>query len=392
MYALPNHLFVKSLKEDFKKSKYSEWERSNSRDWHRNKTKAPSWVILPPVPNKYAGSTCECDPDSGREDSGTFLDSHKKTPTDRIAGKSPTNTGHGETVGLSKSQPSRQKRNETVELNPITLKKKENIKTLQFLILSRKKALKELEKHCVSLLEDNVRMAENIKTIDRNSLSNAREFLIQHEKLKSSITAFINWSQSQSGQTRTELKDAEEALMNRLQGLREQLRGVQAELVKAQAERHNLNIYKDNEHHVNALRIAEMTAAITKLKETQQDQNEDVHQLYHTEMVNLERRSQRKEQEILSLIGKQKVSYIPLAVKLMASHNQTMKKEIGIHKKEIAELENNNRDLIKSIEELQLSRANIRKYIFQDVFSRTDKCTPDMEVILNIPCEPWIPI
>lgn len=36
---------------------------------------------------------------------------------------------------------------------------------------------------------------------------------------------------------------------------------------------------------------------------------------------------------LLSLCFQQNVSYIPSVVKLMAAHNQTIKKEIGIHKK-----------------------------------------------------------
>jgi hypothetical protein len=55
-----------------------------------------------------------------------------------------------------------------------------------------------------------------------------------------------------------------------LPGLHEQLRGVKAELVNAQAELHTLKTYKDKEYPVKALRIAEIKREIEKLKETQQ--------------------------------------------------------------------------------------------------------------------------
>lgn len=258
--------------------------------------------------------------------------------------------------------------------------------------MSRKKALVELEKHCALLQESNVRMAGEIDSTDRQSVSSAREFLIRHDKLGSSIAAFNSWSHSQMEQAKTELQEAETAAKNKLSGLHEQLRGVKAELVNAQAELHTLKTYKDKEYPVKALRIAEIKREIEKLKETQQDENEDVNLLCQTEIVYLERRSQHEEQEVLSVIAKQNVSYIPCVVKLMAAHNQTIKKEIGIHKKEIAELEDKNRELIKSVQELQISRTNIRKDIFQDVFPKSDKCTPDMEVTLNIPREEWLPI
>jgi hypothetical protein len=49
--------------------------------------------------------------------------------------------------------------------------------------MSRKKALVELEKHCALLQESNVRMAGEIDSTDRQSVSSAREFLIRHDKL-----------------------------------------------------------------------------------------------------------------------------------------------------------------------------------------------------------------
>ncbi|XP_064824234.1 uncharacterized protein C20orf96 homolog [Oncorhynchus masou masou] len=386
MNVLPNHL-VKSLKEDFKKLDYSKWERCN-----RSKTEPPPWVILPPLHNKTTRSPSERYPATGREESGTSSATHNFFPTTDKPGKSHPNTGHEESTASSMGRLSRRRRNERVKLDPITLKKQENIKTLNLLIMSSKKALVELEKHCALLQESNVRMAGEIDSTDRQSVSRAREFLIRHDKLGSSIAAFNSWSHSQMEQAKTELQEAETAAKNKLSGLHEQLRGVKAELVNAQAELHTLKTYKDKEYPVKALRIAEIKREIEKLKETQQDENEDVNLLCQTEIVYLERRSQHEEQEVLSVIAKKNVSYIPCVVKLMAAHNQTIKKEIGIHKKEIAELEDKNRELIKSVQELQISRTNIRKDIFQDVFPKSDKCTPDMEVTLNIPREEWLPI
>ncbi|XP_021465880.1 uncharacterized protein C20orf96 homolog isoform X2 [Oncorhynchus mykiss] len=367
MNVLPNHL-VKSLKEDFKKLDYSKWERCN-----RSKTEPPPWVILPPLHNKTTGSPSERSPATGREESGTSSATHNFFPTTDKPGKSHPNTGHEESTASSMGRLSRRRRNERVKLDPITLKKQENIKTLNLLIMSRKKALVELEKHCALLQESNVRMAGEIDSTDRQSVSSAREFLIRHDKLGSSIAAFNSWSHSQMEQAKTEVQEAETAAKNKLSGLHEQLRGVKAELVNAQAELHTLKTYKDKEYPVKALRIAEIKREIEKLKETQQDENEDVNLLCQTEIVYLERRSQHEEQEVLSVIAKQNVSYIPCVVKLMAAHNQTIKKEIGIHKKEIAELEDKNRELIKSVQELQISRTNIRKDIFQDVFPKSDK-------------------
>ncbi|XP_042590112.1 uncharacterized protein C20orf96-like [Cyprinus carpio] len=109
-------------------------------------------------------------------------------------------------------------------------------------------------------------------------------------------------------------------------------------------------------------------------------------------MVNLERRQCEKEQ-VLSAVVEKHASHFPSIVKLMASQNDTMREEIHKQKRLVMEMERKNEELRKCIRELQLSRPkNLRREIFPDVFLKSDKCTPDMDVHLNVPQVDLLPV
>ncbi|XP_059393702.1 uncharacterized protein C20orf96 homolog isoform X3 [Carassius carassius] len=264
---------------------------------------------------------------------------------------------------------------EKVEQDQVTSKMKYNIKELMILIKSRKETIKDLEELCEQLQERNLQMARSIMDTDRSSFSRTNELLVQAEQKRRSTVALKRWNDSLIKNAKTELRDRKEASQTLLSGLQKQLDLLKAKVVEAQKELRRLKTYKDMEFPVKALQIADMERKLDRLKQMQQK-----------EMVNLERRQCQKEQEVLSAVVEKHASHIPPIVKLMASQNDTMREDIHKQKKLVMEMERKNEELRKCIQELQLSRPkNIRREIFPDVFLKSDKCTPDMDVHLNIP-------
>ncbi|KAJ7376670.1 hypothetical protein OS493_033552 [Desmophyllum pertusum] len=70
-----------------------------------------------------------------------------------------------------------------------------------------------------------------------------------------------------------------------------------------------------------------------------------------------------------------------------------MKKEVEIHQNEVKLLETNNAKLEVEIRKLLGSEAlDTQAEIFPEVFGKREKCTPDMELHLDIPTHDWLPI
>ncbi|XP_036415953.1 uncharacterized protein C20orf96 homolog [Colossoma macropomum] len=384
MSRLPKHFFC-ALREDFRNVDYSKWERSNRTNGSKTTEPKPvHWSSLHP---DHKGAKASHGPNtaSDRETNGSPNAIKQTQPEKSESSRGNTEDSSAASARLSRRIKSDKREQDLTQIN-------DNVKKMQIVMKLQRRSVEDLEKHCEVLQETNQQVARNIEDTDRRAISIAREFLIQHEKLGNSLTAFNRWSNWQNRQAKAELKDAVEEGENHLCGLQAQLKAVKADLVNAQSELHALKTYKDKEYPVKALQIAEMKRDLVMLKDVLQDEYKNVKLLCQTEMARLERHLHQKQQEVLSAVAKKNVSHIPPVVKQMALHNYMMKKEIDRHKKEIMQLEAENRKLLKSIQELQLSRPNISREVFRDVFPKSDKCTPSMDVHLSIQREEWLPI
>ncbi|XP_036387684.1 uncharacterized protein C20orf96 homolog [Megalops cyprinoides] len=375
MSTVPNHL--QSLKEYFKKVDYSSWERSSRRkEVLGQKTEAVPWAL---IPQPKAAALPPSIKAVGRGHGSTASSAVSRQPQ----------ADRPESAISSRSLYSRKKN--IVELDP-TLRKGSNIKVLELLIKLRKKAIDELEAHCAFLQESNQQLTREIEETGRHSFSSARESLIQHEKLGHSFAALNGWSCREIEQAKAELKDVQVSAEKQLHGLQEQLKGVDAEVLKARDELHTLRTYKDVQYPVKLLKITEMKRELEDLKDTLKDERDRVAMFCQEDIENFQKQSSQDEEDILASAAKRHLSYISPMIQQMATRNYRMTNEIEMYKKEVKDLEEKNQELISDIQELQLTRKNIRKEIFYDVFLQADKCSPDMDVMLNIPREEWLPI
>ncbi|XP_031423281.1 uncharacterized protein C20orf96 homolog isoform X2 [Clupea harengus] len=380
----PPHVDSKNKKVD-----YSKWERRNKKKSAQQKN--IETILWTTVPDPNAASNGDHQSTGAEQCLPLSSTTARRLPNDK-SGKSHPKTADGNTLtstpyGSGKKSIAEQK------TDPAFIKKKDNnTKTLKLLLNSKGKAVKELEALCALVQERNQLLAQEIRDTDKGSVQSAEEYLDRHEKLGTSISAFNDWSQSQITEANDELKETEEVSKKSLSALQRELSEIHAKLANAQAELHTLKTYKDKEYPVKVLIITNIKREIEKLEETQQDEYEDLKQLCQNETETQAERNLQRRQKLLVATVKENVSRVPHVIRLMASDNVTMKAEIEFFKKEIEKQEEKNDELTHSIQELRLSRKSVREEIFEDVFTKLDKCTPDMDVVLNIPKEEWLPI
>lgn len=81
------------------------------------------------------------------------------------------------------------------------------------------------------------------------------------------------------------------------------------------------------------------------------------------------------------------------SLKDMALQNMVMKKEIEMNKQVQEDLLHDNQLLEAEVERLLKDpKTNTRLQMFPEFFPTREKCTPDMDVILDIPTQEWLPI
>ncbi|KAI1891057.1 hypothetical protein AGOR_G00159980 [Albula goreensis] len=385
MDTVPN---FKSLKDYFKQVDYSSWQRSNrKKDVSGHKTETAP-LPHPPSLTKVATASPTNKP-AKRGNVSTASTTTSKHPLPDLPGLSRPSTSHVEsTMSLRDMYTMKKTAIESEPLPP----KKDCIKVVKMLIKFRRKAIEDLEEHCKFLQETNRELIEEIENMTKSSYSSVRESLTQHEQLGNSFAALNGWSCRQIRDAQAELRDVQHSADKRLHDLREQLNGVSTDVLKAQAELHTLRTYKDMQYPVKALTIASMETKIESLKEKLQDEHKDVESLCKTHMENLTGQSRQREEEMLAAIAKKHLSYMSPVVQQMASCNSVMRSEIEMFKNTIKEMEETNQELVTDIRELQSSLKNLKKERLKGISRKVDKCSPDMDVILNIPQEECLPI
>ena len=77
----------------------------------------------------------------------------------------------------------------------------------------------------------------------------------------------------------------------------------------------------------------------------------------------------------------------------MARQNQVMESEITYHNEQIVKLRSDIIDLKHSVKQLVAHpETNVRLQVFPELFKYDTKCTPDMDVVLDIPKVQILPI
>ncbi|KAL2091343.1 hypothetical protein ACEWY4_013606 [Coilia grayii] len=378
------HLCVSSRVNQ--KVDYSKWARRSRKT--PAKQKSNETAIWTNVDDPNATNDESTGSDRGLPPPSTATRRHQNS-----VGKSQPNTADGNAL-TSMPNGSPKKTNLEQEKTDLACQKRKdhNTKTLNLLVKSQRKAVKELESLCAFVQKRNQLIAQEIRDTDQSSLQSAEEFLDRHEKLGTSISAFNEWSQSQIAEAKHDLIEAEEESKRSLSALQKERSVLHARLANAQAELHTLKTYKDKEYPVKVLMISSLKREIEKLEETQQDEYEDLKQLCHSAKAKLAEQNLQNQHKVLITSVKENVSRVPHIIRHMAADNMAMKIEIKIYRKEIEKLEETNETLTRSLQGLKMARKNVKEEIFEDVFTKLDKCTADMDVILNIPKEDWLPI
>ncbi|KAJ8303181.1 hypothetical protein KUTeg_019577 [Tegillarca granosa] len=190
-----------------------------------------------------------------------------------------------------------------------------------------------------------------------------------------------------------ELDEARERTESQMAVLEAQNAELDEKLKEKQEELHVLMSYKDKEYPVKAMKIATLQKEIQNLKITNQEDQEDLEHIINTELGKYEKERHKNISTITKLATEQAISLMHPSLKDMALQNMVMKKEIEFHigeqeklKRLICDLEHEVHTLLRD------PKTNTRIQMFPEFFPTAEKCTPDMDVILDIPTQQWLPI
>lgn len=318
-----------------------------------------------------------------------------KRPFPKKDGKAPTVGPRARSAELFRGnapQTIREKK-QAAKMAEIEKGKAEKIKIMELRLRTRKKTLDEYRKRSRELLEENIKLSREIETDEHGTLDKVKGLLRRYEKYRGGInTLSTNFSKEYQA-SQKELDEARERTESQMAVLEAQNAELDEKLKEKQEELHVLMSYKDKEYPVKAMKIATLQKEIQSLKITNQEDQEDLEHIINTELGKYEKERHKNISTITKLATEQAISLMHPSLKDMALQNMVMKKEIEFHigeqeklKRLICDLEHEVHTLLRD------PKTNTRIQMFPEFFPTAENCTPDMDVILDIPTQQWLPI
>ncbi|XP_049635429.1 uncharacterized protein C20orf96 homolog [Suncus etruscus] len=261
----------------------------------------------------------------------------------------------------------------------------------QSLLRNRRATLLELRNHQYLLTKLNRDLVNTIQRQEDDSAQKVEAMLLQQKIVKTIIDVleYVHKKKLQDLQSELQKKEKEEELkVNRLGHLVEELT---ANLQKTHKQVSFLSTYMDHEHPIKSIQIGNLVRQLQQMKDSQQEDLEDLREIQSKVLQSLYDQMHKKRENILhSLVTKTLYPYQESLlqktkeIQHFLSYQEKFRESIG-------ELEEKISKLRAEVAQLQQHNLEPREVLFPDILLRRPKCTPDMDVVLNIPMEEVLP-
>ncbi|XP_019501189.1 PREDICTED: uncharacterized protein C20orf96 homolog isoform X6 [Hipposideros armiger] len=231
------------------------------------------------------------------------------------------------------------------------------IRLMRTMLRNRRTSLQELRNQEDFLTKLNQELMKTIQDTEDSWALKVREMLQQQDILGNMINILEYSNRKEMQQMKCELQELEEKQESKMSYLEQQLEQLNAKIKKTHAEVSFLSTYMDHEYPVRSVQIANLVRQLQQVKDSQQ-------------------KTLQPHQE--GLLQK-------------TQESQDLMKYMDKFKEFINQFEEEISILRAEIKKLQTQTREPREIVFADVLLRRPKCTPDMDVILNIPVEELLP-
>ncbi|XP_008701474.1 uncharacterized protein C20orf96 homolog isoform X2 [Ursus americanus] len=328
VFPKPNPSGIRSAIHNFQSLDYVPWQQS------KQKTKSPT---LPPILQTRG---------------------HQKSKTKTLTSVLPGLHSKPTTLMTSQLRNPQEKHRGRLDSGKTQAK----IRLLKTLLRNRRTTLQELCSHEVFLTKLNGELIKAIQDMEDSSALKVRTMLQQQDILETVRDILEHLNEKKLQELKRELEEWEEKEESKMKYLAQQVDRLNAKIEKTYKEVSFLSSYMDHEYPVRSVQIASLVRQLQQLKDSQQDELDDLSEMRTVVLRSLSNQIQKKKEKFLKAL----VVFI----------NQ-FEEEIPILKAEV--------------EQLRVQVQEPREIIFADVLLRRPKCTPDMDVILNIPVEEVLP-
>ncbi|KAK1337363.1 hypothetical protein QTO34_001989 [Cnephaeus nilssonii] len=263
---------------------------------------------------------------------------------------------------------------------------KNKFRLMRTLLRSRRTSLQELCKQEDFLIKLNQDLIKTIKDMEDSSALKTRGMLQQQDIFGTIINSLGYSNKKKLQQMTCELQEWKEKEESKMSYLKQQVEQLNDKIKMIQEEVNFLSTYMDHEYPVKVVQIANLVHQLEQVKDNQQVGPLRPHQPLACTAAQEEARGGQ------TLLHSQKTQRPRQGILLQKTRgNQSMVKYTDKYREFINQFEEEIPKLRAEVEQLQVQTQEPREIAFADVLLRRPKCTPDMDVTLNIPVEERYP-
>lgn len=273
-------------------------------------------------------------------------------------------------------------------------KRKQNLLAiLKIQIKTRQKSIAEYENRKRELLLENMKVVDQMESSENQIHGDVKTLLQKYERFRGAMSTLNEKFGEDLVVTKKRLEETRMLVNKELAELQLQLNVMDKKLTQKNEEMNILLNYKDKEYPAKALQIAKLKRQQEVLASAFKEELEELQAVVDAEREKFSHQRKTVQREITTRVTEDTINAMGDDIKEMALQNMIMKKEVEIHRNEVKLLDANNTKLEAEIRKMLDSQAlNTQAQIFPEVFGKREKCTPDMELHLDIPTHDWLPI
>jgi len=269
----------------------------------------------------------------------------------------------------------------------------ERKRILELRILSTKSAIAGYQHRVQELVRENIGMKRKIEQQEKPDHQAVKTLLRRYEKFRGGMSYLSENFTMTLGEEQQSLAQLKAKLDAELSAIENEVRFLDECLREQQTQVHVLNNYKDKEYPVKAIKIAELMKELDEVELNNEDEVYDLESIIGNELHKLSAAGHHTETELKETAIDKALYKMHPSVKEMAKQNQVMESEIHYHDNMLGELTDEIARLKSEVKELLAHpKTNMRLQVFPELFKYQTKCTPDMDVVLDIPTVQTLPL
>ncbi|XP_051835413.1 uncharacterized protein C20orf96 homolog isoform X2 [Antechinus flavipes] len=266
-----------------------------------------------------------------------------------------------------------------------------NTQILKEIMKFRKDSLQELKQNVDSLTVSNQELAKKIQDIETFTAEKVRKLLRQQDVFGTLIGTLEYANHRQMEDMKSKLGKWEAETKVKVNDLEQQLTKLKGKINNAQEELNFLSTYMDHEYPIKSLEIADLMRQVQGVKDSGQNELDELEEIGKNVLQTLSKNLMVKSEKVLNVMAKRTILPYQTALMKRTLSNQLLLKQIVQFRVHIDRMKKELPKLKAQVKDLQMKRKDPREVIFANILLRKPKCTPDMDVILNIPPEEILP-